>query len=289
MLGAIAGDIIGSPYEFGPKAPDGFPLFKDGPKLMDRSRITDDTIMTVATAWALMTGKDFRAQYRAFGRRYPGRGYGGMFKEWLVDPKKGPYNSYGNGSAMRVSPVAFAYDDVKKVCEYAVKSAMPTHDHPEGVKGAVAVAMAVWMARRHAPKKEIAAAISGYFGYDLRAPIEEIRKTYKFDESCQGSVPQAIRAFLEADSFEGAVRLAVSLGGDADTQACIAGSIAHPYYGVPPDIAREVERRIPPALAGCIGLFCRVHRFGWEASGEPVRPFIGRRAPQPVRRRRGRR
>jgi ADP-ribosylglycohydrolase len=273
MLGAIAGDIIGSPYEFDAYKSETFPLFKARGKSKGEPRATDDSVLTVATARALLSGEGFAEAYRSIGRLYLGSGFGGMFVQWLQNSEGKPYNSYGNGSAMRVSPVAFAYDTEEEVLEWARRTSEVTHDHPEGVKGAQAVALAIWMARNALPKKTIASVITSEFGYDLSKTVEEIRKDYAFDETCQGSVPQAIRCFLESSSFEDAVRKAVSLGGDADTQACIAGSIAHPYYGVPADIAEQVEQRLDPFLSDIIAKFCDAHSFGWEKSGDPVRKF----------------
>ena len=240
MIGAIAGDVVGSVYEFHPHKSVEFPLL--GP----RSKFTDDTVLTIATAHAILTGQPYGDAYLDFGRRYPGRGYGGNFRQWLHSPNPKPYGSLGNGSAMRVSPVGLAFDTVERVLEEAERSAAPTHNHPEGIKGAQAVALAVFRARHSVPKADIRREIAERFGYDLNRSVDEIRPTYSFDETCPGSVPEALTAFLEADSAEQAIRLAVSLGGDADTQAAIACSIAHPFHrDLPADLIAGVRALLP--------------------------------------------
>ncbi|GAB4398427.1 MAG: ADP-ribosylglycohydrolase family protein [Microscillaceae bacterium] len=207
-LGAIAGDVIGSVYEKRAIKSVDFPLFST------RSRFTDDTVLTVATMAALMQTADFTAIYQQFARSHPGRGYGGTFLQWMNLENPLPYNSWGNGSAMRVSPVAWAFDTEEEVLLAAQKSAEVTHNHPEGIKGAQAVALAVFLARKGRDKSIIREQIQGRFGYNLSRSIDEIRPTYLFDVSCQGSVPEALCAFLESEDFETAVRLAISLGGD---------------------------------------------------------------------------
>lgn len=256
MLGAIAGDIIGSVFEWSSAQSRDFPLFSP------RSDFTDDSVLTFAVARAILDARnggsefpDYAGRILDFGRKYPARGYGEMFREWLQLDEQHPYNSYGNGSGMRVSPVGFAFDDERVVLEQARWSAMPTHDHPEGVKGAQSVALAVWLARRGAPREEIRSRIESEFGYDLRRTVEEIQPGYTFDVTCQGSVPEAIIAFLDADDFEGAIRNAVWLGGDADTQACIAGAIAEAVWGVPMEIEKEVRARLPPELLAILDEF----------------------------------
>ena len=240
MLGAIAGDIIGSVYEANPIKTTDFPLFGN------LSRFTDDTVLTLATAQVLMKGLDYAAVYRNFGRAYPRAGYGGTFLNWLMTDNAPPYNSWGNGSAMRVSPVGFARDSVADVLREAEKSAAVTHNHPEGIKGAQATALAIFMSRKGYTKDNIRRAISERFGYHLNQSIEAIRPAYFFDVSCQGSVPQAIIAFLQSDDVESAIRLAVSLGGDSDTLACIAGAIAHAYYNeMSLEMIKEVKSRLP--------------------------------------------
>ncbi|MDF9799927.1 ADP-ribosylglycohydrolase [Catalinimonas alkaloidigena] len=243
MLGAIAGDIIGSVYEAAPIKRTDFPLFQPA------STFTDDTVLTVAVADCLLNDKDYTASLQEYGRKYPDAGYGGNFMHWIFDKDPQPYNSWGNGSAMRVSPIGWAFDKLDQVLEEAQKSAAVTHNHPEGIKGAQATATAIFLARKGNSKSEIKAYIEENFGYDLGTTLVEIRPQYHFDVSCQGSVPQAIIAFLESKSFKESVRLAVSLGGDSDTQACIAGGIAEAFYGsIPADIAQEVVGRLPKDL-----------------------------------------
>lgn len=240
MLGAIAGDIIGSVYEYHPLQTKSFPLF------CEASRFTDDTVLTIAVASAILNSEDYGASIATFAARHPHVGYGGFFLRWLQSPSKAPYNSWGNGSAMRVSPVGFAFDSVDEVLHEARKSAEVTHDHPEGIKGAQATALAVYLARSGISKREIKAEIHERFAYDLNRKLDEIRPTYSFDVSCQGTVPEAIIAFLESKSFENAIRNAVSLGGDSDTLACIAGVIAHAFYKeIPCEIETAVRARLP--------------------------------------------
>jgi ADP-ribosylglycohydrolase len=228
MFGAVAGDVIGSAYEWNSVKKTDFELFTD------KSRFTDDTVLTIATASALTSDLSYSEAYRHFAQQNRGAGYGGMFVRWVGEPNPTPYNSYGNGSAMRVSPVAWAFETIEQVLAEAKKSAEVTHSHPEGIKGAQATASAIFMARNGASKKEIKNYIVENFQYDLNRTIDEIRPNYRFDVTCQGSVPESIIAFLEGTSWEETIRLAVSLGGDSDTQACIAGSIAEAYYGAVP-------------------------------------------------------
>ncbi len=229
MLGAIAGDIIGSVFEGYPVKSTDFPLFSR------HSTFTDDTVLTVAIADCILNGKEYAPTLKEYGRRYPYAGYGGMFIGWLAGDSNEPYHSFGNGSAMRVSPVGFAYDTLDEVLEQAGKSAAVTHNHPEGIKGARAVASAIFLARKGRNKREIREYIEETFDYNLHQKLDDIRPFYRFDSTCQGSVPQSIIAFLESDDYEDAVRKAISLGGDSDTMACIAGGIAQAYYRVIPD------------------------------------------------------
>ena len=232
MLGAITGDIVGSIYEFDNIKTVDFPLFGDG------CRFTDDTVLTVALAEAIMTGESYEELMKGYYHRYPEAGYGGRFHAWATGKVTGPYLSWGNGAAMRVSPVGYAFDTIDRVLEKAEEFTVITHDHPEGIKGAQATAVAIYLARTGAEREEIRRYVTGVFGYDLSRSCDAIRADYAFDESCQGTVPQAITAFLESSGFEDAIRLAVSLGGDSDTLACIAGGIAEAFYeGVPPVIA----------------------------------------------------
>lgn len=252
MIGAVAGDVIGSIHEGAGTRTVAFPLFRP------ESRFTDDTVLTVATAHAILTGTSYQDAYRDYGRRHPDAGYGGMFIQWLQAREPRPYNSWGNGSAMRVVPVGLAFDTVDEVLAEAERTAAVTHDHPEGIEGAQAVALAVFLARTGTPKESIREEIAGRFGYDLGRTIQEIRPTYGFDVSCRGSVPEAIIAFLDSTDTVDAIRLAVSLGGDADTQATIAGGIAHAWYGhLPAPVARAVRNRLPPGFLDVMDRFRR--------------------------------
>lgn len=240
MIGAIIGDVVGSVYEFNNHRSKEFQLFQAN------SDFTDDSVLSFATAKVLLDGGDYAATYQQFARAYPHRGYGGRFRRWikLDDPK--PYNSFGNGSAMRVSPVGFAFPDLETTLAEARHSAEVTHNHPEGIKGAQAVALAIWMARQSVDKAAIRREIIQQFGYDLSRDCEFIRKVNKFDETCQGSVPEAITCFLESIDFEDCIRLSISIGGDSDTIACIAGGIAQAYYGeIPGWIVEETRARLP--------------------------------------------
>jgi ADP-ribosylglycohydrolase len=254
MLGAIAGDIVGSVYEGQPCHLTTFPLFGE------LSRFTDDTVLTVATAHCLLHGTGYAETYRRFGREHPDRGYGPGFRRWLYDENAGPRYSCGNGSAMRVSPIGFAFRSVDETLAEAKRSAEASHAHPEAVKGAQAVALTVFMARNHASRVEIREEIAGRFGYDLGRGLNEIRGAHgaRPDLTCQGSVPEAIVAFLASDSVEGAIRNAVSLGGDSDTQACIAGGIAEAACGgVPEPLAGEVFKRLPQQFTAVVHRFYR--------------------------------
>jgi ADP-ribosylglycohydrolase len=234
VLGAVIGDIIGSVHEFAAPKNTDFPLFQE------RSFFTDDTVLTVAVADCLLNGASYVDNFHKYANAYPDRGYGGGFLGWVMSGSRDPYNSWGNGSAMRVSPVGFAYDDLGKVLDESRRSAEVTHNHPEGIKGAQATAMAIFLARQGESKKRIRRAIETRFGYNLSRSVDEIRPDYRFNESCQGTVPEAITAFLDSTDYENAVRLAISLGGDADTLGCIAGGIAEAHYGgVPKEIARQ--------------------------------------------------
>jgi len=251
MLGAIIGDIVGSVYEWHNIKTKDFPLFRDN------CFFTDDTVMTVATADALMNGgraDDFIDAYKKWGRLYPDAGYGGRFKTWIHSDDRTPYNSWGNGSAMRVSPCAWLMDcayfariGIWPSRELAKLSAEVTHNHPEGIKGALAVTDAIFLCRFHMGgynpnngcmavehcKRHIKEHIEKEFGYDLSRTLDDIRPTYTFHVGCQDSVPQAITAFLESTSFEDAIRNAISIGGDSDTIAAMTGSIAEAAYGIP--------------------------------------------------------
>lgn len=241
MTGAIAGDIIGSVYEFDNIKTTDFPLFTN------ESDYTDDTIMTVAVADWLLNGGDLAKVMQRYGREYPypTGGYGGRFSGWLREKDPLPYNSWGNGSAMRVSAVGWMFDSLEKTLEVAKETAIVTHNHPEGIKGAQATAAAIYLARTGKSKQDIKLYIETTFSYDLGRTCDEIRPFYRFNESCQGTVPEAIIAFLDSSDFENAIRLAVSLGGDSDTLACITGGIAEAFYGIPEDIERQVYDKLP--------------------------------------------
>ena len=249
MMGAVIGDIVGSIYEGNPLKTTMFPFF--GMK----ADYTDDTVLTVATAYSILEGADYAKSMKHFGRKYTA-GYGANFYNWLYSSENEPYNSWGNGSAMRVSPVGFAFDSVQKVLDEAKKSAEVTHNHPEGIKGAQATALAVYLARTGAGKEEIKSEITERFSYNLNRTLDEIRPCYHFKISCQESVPESIIAFTESEDFESAVRNAVSLGGDADTMACIAGGIAQAYYKtIPKKIISEAKSRIPEEFSELIDKF----------------------------------
>lgn len=252
MLGSIAGDIIGSVYEGQRIKTTDFPLFQNN------SIFTDDTVMTIATAVSILNNIPYAQSYKDFGRKYPGRGYGDRFQQWLLSDSLQPYNSWGNGSAMRVSPVGFAYESMEDVLEQAKQSAEVTHNHPEGIKGAQATALSIFLARKGNDKETIRKEISERFNYNLNRTVEEIRPNYCFSESCMKTVPEAIIAFLDSDDYEHSIRLAVSLGGDSDTLACITGGIAEAYYkGVPEHISSAVMKIIPKELIEIVGQFSK--------------------------------
>ncbi len=263
MYGAILGDMIGRPYEFLRAVKDrNFELFNK------RSVFSDDSVMTIAVAEALLKVTDGRSRafttedpdienrfkeilidsLKKWGRRYPDAGYGGRFMAWLLSDKREPYNSYGNGSAMRVSAAGYIADDLETTIKVAAWTAEVTHNHHEGVKGAEAVAACIFMARTGCTKEEIKGYVESTFHYDLSRTVDEIKPGYSFDVSCQGSVPESIICFLEGDSFESAVRNAVYLGGDTDTMGAIAGSIAEAYYGVPESLKEECRKRVTPEM-----------------------------------------
>lgn len=245
MYGAIIGDIVGSRFEGNPHKSKVFELFTDD------CTPTDDSVLTVAVADAIMADNDFEYYLRHWGVKYPYAGYGGTFIHWLANEIPA-YNSYGNGSAMRVSPIGWAYHDLETTREMARKSAEVTHNHPEGIKGAESVASAIWMTRNRYNKNEIKQYIEKEFGYDLSRKLDDIRKTYQFDVTCQGSVPEAIICFLEGEDFEDTIRNAVSLGGDSDTQAAIAGSIAEAYFGIPSRLIDRCNDYLPREMRDVI-------------------------------------
>ena len=259
MYGAILGDMIGAPYEFdrGNKTKD-FPLFTE------ESRFTDDSVMTLAVAEALLdsmggTAAEVKAalvqSMQKWGHRYPNAGYGGMFWHWLRMKNPKPYGSFGNGSAMRVAAAGWLYDTLDETRQVARWTAEVTHNHPEGVKGAESVAAAIWLARHGSSKEEIKAYIIREFGYDLSRTCDEIRPGYHHVETCQQTVPEAITAFLEGTDFEDVIRTAVSLGGDCDTLTCIAGSMAEAMYGMPLLFEAECKARLPEDLRAVLERF----------------------------------
>lgn len=268
MLGAICGDIVGSPYEFdrGEKIKDFGPLF-----VFD-SEFTDDSVMSIAVAEALLSvpkdadestiNEAVAVSMRKWGKKYPHAGYGGRFAAWLHYTDMGPYGSFGNGSAMRVSAVGWLYDSLVRTREVAKATAEVTHNHPEGIKGAEATASAIFLARTGKSKDEIRDYIRKEFGYPLTATLDEIRPSYHHVESCQETVPEAIEAFLEGNDFEDVIRNAVSLSGDCDTLTCIAGSIAEAMYGVPEDIETEVLSRISDEMLEVYMKFERERKHG---------------------------
>jgi ADP-ribosylglycohydrolase len=260
MIGAICGDIIGSVHEgAGTKTKD-FPLF------VEHSRFTDDTVLTVAVAARLLHGGDYVDLFHHYFHAYPYAGYGGSFIDWARQRRRQPYQSWGNGAAMRVSPVGIACNSLDQVLAEARRSAEVTHDHPDGIRGAQATAAAVFLARSGASKQDIRADLELAFGYDLSERLADIRERYRFDISCQGSVPQSIIAFLESDSWEDAIRNAISLGGDADTMAAIAGGIAEAFYGgVPEPLRVRALALLDKPLRAVVDEF--MERFGDRLAG----------------------
>lgn len=268
MYGALLGDMIGAPYEFdrGNKSKE-FPLF------CENSRFTDDSVMTIAVAEALLDSRfldddSIRAalikSMRKWGKKYPDAGYGRKFLCWLREKEPKPYGSCGNGSAMRVSAAGWLFDTLEETREKARLTAEVTHDHPEGIKGAEATSGAIFLARTGRSKEEIRDYIVQEFGYDLSRTCDQIRPSYYHNESCQKTVPEAITAFLEGTDFEDVIRTAVSLGGDCDTLTCIAGSIAEAFYGVPAILKAECKRRLPEDMAYILGRFDISRKHGHD-------------------------
>lgn len=249
MLGAILGDIIGSTREYNPIKTEAFELFPDG------SYITDDSVLTIATADAILNDKTFQECCLKWGNKYSNAGYGNSFKDWLRNDNPKPYNSFGNGSAMRVSPVGWLYNGIERVMLKAEESSKVTHNHEEGLRGASCIAVCVYLARMKTPKKIIKEMIETYFEYNLSRTIEQIRPTYKYDITCQGTVPESIICFLESNGFEDAIRKAISLGGDADTQAAITGSIAEAYYGIPIELKEKAYEYLDGDMVEVIDKF----------------------------------
>ena len=249
-LGAIAGDVIGSVHEHAGTKTTDFALFTPA------SRFTDDSVLTVAVAEVLASGGNYTDSIQRWARAYPRAGYGGAFRKWMWSEAARPYGSFGNGSGMRASPVGWARTSLEEVLAEARRSADVTHDHPEGIKGAQAVAAAVFLARTGSSKDEIRSAVATRFGYNLSRRLDDLRAEYTFDVTCQGSVPESLIAFLESSGWEDAVRKAISLGGDADTLACMTGAVAEAFYGeVPPGIATEVVARLDDRIRATMSRF----------------------------------
>lgn len=259
MQGAVLGDIMGSTYERVPAKTKMIDLFRDG------SRFTDDTVLTFAVAEAILTGKPYAPLLKSWARRYPQAGYGHRFALWALYDEVLPGISFGNGAAMRVSPVGWAFDDLQSVLAEAARSAEPTHNHPEAVASAQAVAGAVFLARSGESKETIRQFAEERLGCDMARTVEEIRPGYRFSSAAAQSVPEAIIAFLDSTSFEDAVRNAISLGGDADTQACIAGAVAEAFYGSVPDaFSVRLADYLPPdgmrIMEAFVGRYCGAER-----------------------------
>ena len=284
MYGAILGDIVGSPYEFEPINTTDFPL------LSDDSMFTDDSVMTIAVADVLLgAGKnpDEKAvkkalikSFKKWGAKYPFAGYGGQFHHWLFSDMTEPYYSYGNGSAMRVSAAGWLYDTMEMTRKAARWTAEITHNHPFGIDGAEATAAAIFMARNGKSKQEIKDYIKEEFGYNLDRTCDQIRPDYEFDESCQGTVPEAIVAFLDSKDYEDAIRLAVSLGGDADTLACITGGIAEAYYGMSPKLIQACRDSLMPDMLDVLDRFDKTVGRNKKTSFDDWKPLdLGRLKP----------
>lgn len=252
MLGALGGDIIGSVYERNNIKRENFPLFSPA------CRFTDDSVLTIALADSILHQEPYVEKLKSYYQWYPGAGYGGNFHRWAKSESMDPYNSWGNGSAMRVSPVGWSFNDLDTVLLEAKKSAAVTHNHPEGIKGAQATVAAIFLARQGDSKAQIKSYIEENFAYDLTDTLENLRVHYDFDVSCQGSVPQAIIAFLNSEGYEDAVRKAISIGGDSDTIACIAGGIAEAFYGgVPEMIIEKTYTYLDDRLTSITEVFCQ--------------------------------
>jgi len=241
MIGAIIGDVTGSPYE-GKKTKSlicNFPLFSE------KCKFTDDTVLTIATAFALLNNLPYKDVYLLLGKKYENRGYGGLFKEWLNSEDPQPYNSWGNGSAMRISPIGFFFNDEKKILEEAEKSASVTHNHPDAIAGAQVIALSIYYARKGKSKRKIKKLITKKFGYKFNNKVSFYRNNYKFDVTCRGTVIQAMTAFFESSDFESCIRNSILMGGDTDTIACIAGSLAEAFYE---EISYKIILQILPLL-----------------------------------------
>lgn len=254
MIGAIIGDIVGSRFEFNNHRNTDFEFFHPD------CTFTDDTICTIAVAdWLISPHiQGLKETMRYWCRKYPSS-YGGMFGRWIHDESMGPYNSFGNGSAMRVSPVAFTFHNMKNVLAEAKRSAEITHNHPEGIKGAQAVAMAIWLGRSGGSINHICEVVSAHFGYSFNTTVEEIRKVNTFNETCQVTVPQAFVCLRESTTFEDAIRLAVSIGGDSDTIAAITGSMAEACYGIPEWMIAKAFTYLPSEMITVLEKSYKLH------------------------------
>ena len=240
MIGAVIGDIIGSRFEFNNHRSEDFTLFTD------ESKVTDDTILTIATADCLLHNKEYANTYQQYAQKYPNGNYGGMFSKWIYTSEPKPYGSFGNGSGMRVSPIGWFYSNLEDTLKEAEKSAAVTHNHPEGIKGAQSIALAIYLARNGSSKEEIKSAIEFKFNYVLDFQLDSLRKTNKFDETCGVTVPQSIYCFLISSSFEDAISKAISIGGDSDTIACMTGGIAEAFYKeISEEILANAKKVIP--------------------------------------------
>jgi ADP-ribosylglycohydrolase len=256
VLGAIVGDIVGSVHEYSGTKTKAFPLF------VPHSDFTDDSVLTVAVGEWVLDGGDLAAMLARYTRAFPGRGYGSRFNEWAAASLRAPYNSFGNGSAMRVSAVGFAADSIDDALDRAARSAAVTHNHSEGIRGAQATALAIFLARHGADQGAIRRRIAARFGYDLSRSVDEIRPTYQFTELCLQTVPPALIAFCEATDYEDAIRAAISLGGDADTLAAITGGIAEAFFGgVPAPLAERAREILDPALLAVVDRFRERYRL----------------------------
>ncbi len=245
MIGAIIGDIVGSIYERNNHRSKDFQLFSY------RCTFTDDTVLTVGVAEALMNEQDFRKHLHKWGRKYPRAGYGRNFKKWIKSDNPKPYGSYGNGSAMRVSPVGMVFDTMEETLRVAEESAVVSHNHPDGINGAKAVAGSIYLARTGGSKQDIQEFVET-LGYPVDFELDELQRSYRFNSSCAGSVPQAIYCFLISEDFEDTLRTSVSIGGDTDTICAVSGAIAEGYHGIPEWIEEEAMSRLPQDMVDVI-------------------------------------
>jgi ADP-ribosylglycohydrolase len=258
MIGTIIGDIIGSRFERNPTKNKKFKLFTP------ECNYTDDSVMSMATLESITKNVPYSTSYQKWGSEYPNRGYGSAFKEWITQTIPQPYNSWGNGSAMRVSPIGYIYNTEKDVLKQAKLSAECSHNHPEAIKGAQATALAIFMARNNKTKEEIQKRIELLFGYDFSIPISKYKMKYEFDVTCQGSVPQSIQCFLESKNYEDCIRTAIAMGGDSDTMAAISGGIASAYYGeIPAYMMKQAFKVLPDRIWHLIMYYAK--KYNWKA------------------------